>query len=124
MATFGERLKELRITKGLTQEELANIFHTNKSSISRYEQDEQKPNDLESYAEYFNVTVDYLLGRSEAVVYKEEQKKIKSWTMELLEDLIRQGVIKDPNNISEDTIDMIIDAIRLDAKRLKKDINI
>lgn len=43
MATFGERFKQLRKEKNLTQEKLAEMFYTKKSSISRYENNLQIP---------------------------------------------------------------------------------
>lgn len=63
---FGDRLKELRIEKGLTQEALATKFNTGKSSISNYESNSRLPdaNTIGEYANFFGVSVDYLLGRS------------------------------------------------------------
>ncbi|WP_202707632.1 helix-turn-helix domain-containing protein [Sporosalibacterium faouarense] len=67
MATFGERFKELRKEKNLTQEKLAVKFYLNKSSISRYEQNKQIPEIdlLEQFSDFFNVSIDYLLGKSD-----------------------------------------------------------
>lgn len=67
MATFGKRVKELRVDKNLTQQELANSFYLNKSSISRYEKDKQIPEleTLEKLSDYFEVSLDYLLGKSD-----------------------------------------------------------
>ena len=64
MDTFGIRFKEARKEKSLTQEQLADKFHLKKSSISRYENDKQMPevNLLKEFADFFGVTVDYLLG--------------------------------------------------------------
>lgn len=42
--TFGDRLKELRISAGLTQDELAAKLNTSKQSISRYENSSREPN--------------------------------------------------------------------------------
>jgi transcriptional regulator with XRE-family HTH domain len=66
MATFGERFKLLRLEKGLTQDKLAETFFTKKSSISRYENNLQIPEieSLQKYADFFGVSIDYLLGRS------------------------------------------------------------
>lgn len=68
--TFGQKFKQLRLEKGLKQQELIDDFsqmygHTlTKSSISQYENDKRKPEIyvLKSFALYFNVSVDYLLG--------------------------------------------------------------
>ena len=64
MDTFGKRFKEALKEKRLTQEQLADKFHLKKSSISRYENDKQMPevNLLKEFADFFGVTVDYLLG--------------------------------------------------------------
>jgi len=71
--TFGERFKELRLEKGLTQQELAEDFnkiygHTfSKPSISQYENGKRTPENqaLKNFASYFNVSIDYLLGVSD-----------------------------------------------------------
>lgn len=64
---FGDRLKELRTEKLMTQEELAKLFNTGKASISNYESNNRLPdaNTISKYASYFGVSVDYLLGISE-----------------------------------------------------------
>lgn len=60
----GIRLKELREGKGLKQSELAKIFNISPSSIGMYETDKREPDDNLKlrFAEYFNVTVEYLMG--------------------------------------------------------------
>lgn len=65
---FGETLKRLRIERGLSQEELANIIGVAKSTISMYELGSRIPKadaTLKKLAQYFNVTIDYILGLSE-----------------------------------------------------------
>lgn len=64
--TFGSRLKALRLSKNLTQEKFANIFYLNKSSISKYEKDKNLPENqlLIKIADFFDVSVDYLLCRT------------------------------------------------------------
>ncbi len=61
---IGERLLELRKDAGLTQDELAAILNINKHSVSAYERDKNEPPDAIkiAIAQYFNVSVDYLLG--------------------------------------------------------------
>ncbi len=61
---IGERLYDLRKEAGLTQDELAEILKINKHSISSYERDKNEPPDSikVQIAQYFNVSVDYLLG--------------------------------------------------------------
>ena len=61
------RLKELRKAKGLTQSELAKVIGYSSLSYARYEKGEREPDirTLCELADYFNVSVDYLLGRTE-----------------------------------------------------------
>lgn len=65
--TFGARLKALRQERNLTQENFANIFYLNKSSISKYEKDKNLPENqlLIKIADFFGVSVDYLLCRTD-----------------------------------------------------------
>lgn len=63
---FSKRLKELRTTRKITQERLAKIIGVERSSIGKYEGKSAvipSPSVLQAIAEYFDVSVDYLLGR-------------------------------------------------------------
>lgn len=61
------RLKELRKKKKVTQLKLAMDLNMNQNTISRYENGEREAGyrELILLADYFNVSLDYLLGRSE-----------------------------------------------------------
>jgi len=63
---IGERLIELRKDKGLTQKELSEILFVNYRTYSGYERNEIEPSDefKVRVAQYFNVSLDYLLGIS------------------------------------------------------------
>lgn len=61
------KLKELRIKKGINQEELAKIVNTTQRTISNYEKENGTEPTLEmliKLADYFNVSLDYLCGRT------------------------------------------------------------
>ena len=61
------RLKEIRKSKGISQLKMAMDLNTNQNTISRYETGEREPgvDELIKIADYFNVSVDYLIGRTE-----------------------------------------------------------
>ena len=67
MATFGERVKLLRKERGLKQRELAEILGLNVRSYQYYEYDEGFPEvpGLVFLADYFGVSLDYLMGRKD-----------------------------------------------------------
>lgn len=62
--TFGDRLKTLRLEKGLGQIELAKALDVGKSIISLWERDKCEPTltNLIAIAQFFNVSIDYLAG--------------------------------------------------------------
>lgn len=61
------KIKELREKKGISQKELADYLNITQVQISKYELGKNEPdlNTTKKIAEYFNVTIDYLLGTSE-----------------------------------------------------------
>ena len=61
------RLKELRKSKNISQLKLAMDLNMNQNSISRYETGEREAdyNSLIQFADYFNVSIDYLLERTD-----------------------------------------------------------
>ncbi|MDI3548173.1 MAG: hypothetical protein PWR10_1825 [Halanaerobiales bacterium] len=67
MAEFKDRLKKLRKEKGLYQKELAKIIGVSDGAIAMYETGKRTPDKeiLDKLANYFDVSVDYLLGRTD-----------------------------------------------------------
>ena len=63
---YGQRIAELREQQRLTQEELAVIIGVSRASLSHYESNRRKPNliTLTRLADLFQVTIDYIIGRS------------------------------------------------------------
>lgn len=61
------RLRELRKMRGISQLKLALDLNTNQNTISRYETGEREPGIVEliALADYFDVSVDYLLERTD-----------------------------------------------------------
>ncbi len=103
MADFSTRLRQLRKESGLRQKDLADAFGTAQTTIANYENKLRFPDEpmLGRFAEYFDVSLDYLLGRSDA------KRKTREWVPENREppetplpsssdaarylDLVRQG---------------------------------
>ena len=75
---FGDILKDLRIKKNITQEELANVLNVNKACISAWETNRAQPNyeKLIGLANYFNVTPNYLLGFNKNDLEKIDELKL------------------------------------------------
>lgn len=59
-------LRKIRKEKGISQLKLALDLNTNQNTISRYETGEREPgiNELIKLADYFDVSIDYLVGRT------------------------------------------------------------
>ena len=65
---FGERIKQLRIERGWTQEYICEKLNISAGALSRYETGMYEPKSLQlinDFANLFNVSTDYLLGKSE-----------------------------------------------------------
>lgn len=61
------RLKKIRTNKGLTQTEVANNLKISQQAYANYETGKRQPDQemLAKIADYFDVSVDYLLGRTD-----------------------------------------------------------
>jgi len=66
--TIQERLKDLRVERGLTLEQLAEQTGLSKSALGKYETDDFKdisPFSIVTLAKFYGVSTDYLLGMTE-----------------------------------------------------------
>lgn len=63
--SFGKRLKQLRHDKNVTQAELGKILNVTNVGVAKWESDDRFPDKdtLIGIADYFDVSLDYLLGR-------------------------------------------------------------
>lgn len=59
-----KNLRKLRMSRGLSQQQLADIINTSQQSINKYENHNVEPDisTLIKFADYFQVSVDYLIG--------------------------------------------------------------
>ena len=64
MEKFAARIKELREARGLSQDAVGKIIGVKRYSVYSYEKAKNYP-DVQHLADYFDVTTDYLLGRSD-----------------------------------------------------------
>ncbi len=97
---LGERIKKLRESKGLTQKELANQLGLTDGAIGFYEVGKRNPplDTLNKLADFFGVSIDYLLGRTDIenlykdkeLIEKQRKEMHKYFTIEELEEFIRE----------------------------------
>ena len=70
MSTFGEKLKWIRKSQGISQEEIARRLHTSKQAVSRYERNQRAPKITvaKAYAVQLGVPLEYLIDDSVSVM--------------------------------------------------------
>ena len=128
--TFAMRLKKLREQKRLNQTELANLLKVSNGSISKWERGDWQPDyeTLENIADTFNVTIDYLLGRSDSKQEFNESQMNFSTPQEALSFILKQDMVADfggydLDNMSDDEImemaDDIADMLKIISRKHK-----
>ena len=82
MYGLGERLKELREEKQISQKELSNKTGITQASIARYELNitEPKATEIKKLSEFFNKTSDYIFEHSQHGRYSGKTHKHKEQT--------------------------------------------
>lgn len=124
------RLKKLREQKRLNQTELANLLKVSNGSISKWERGDRQPDyeTLENIADTFNVTIDYLLGRSDSKQEFNESQMNFSTPQEALSFILKQDMVADfggydLDNMSDDEImemaDDIADMLKIISRKHK-----
>lgn len=121
MSTLNERLRELRKSRDVTQQELADYLKIGKTTISNYETGYSSPDNetLSELAKFFNVSVDYLLGRTdiknpvdEITNTLKDDKELADFWNELKEREDLQLLFKQTKNLSPKDIKQIIRIIK------------
>lgn len=74
---FGEKLKSLRQSKGLTQEDLAEALYVSRTAVSKWESGRGYPNieSLKDISKFFSISVDDLLSGEKLLTIAEKENK-------------------------------------------------
>ena len=99
---IGEKLKQFRKARDLTQEQLADIFNVSPQSVSRWETGATYP-DMEllpHIAIFFEVTVDELLGTKEVL----SKGKVEGYTKDI-RNLLNAGKFYDAIDLAQKAVD-------------------
>lgn len=93
MGEFNLVFKSLRQTRGYSQADLSEALDISRSSISMYENGNREPDfeTLEKIADFFNVDIDYLLGRKRNTTTIQMERPSYEPTYEDIQSLIARN---------------------------------
>ena len=132
---IGKRIKELRAQKDVTQKELADFIGLTPKMISFYEKEERfPPHDIIlKLSDFFDVSTDYLLGKSNVrdiksndnlIVIKENEKDVEELLEETMSQILDQkGLMLNGQIVDDNDLVLLRNAIRNGielAKTMKK----
>lgn len=135
MGNFQNVFRRLRTAAGLTQVEIAEKLEISRSTIGMYETGAREPNfeTLEKIADFFNVDIDYLLGRTDrttllpetagqySCLNKKDERDIEKILNQTREQLLSQeGLMFDGDPATPEAIDSILAAMQVGMELAKK----
>ena len=125
MANFGTRLRKLRKENNLRQKDLAEKLNLAQTTIANYEKNARFPNQetLNDIADYFNISLDYLLGRSNQRIFPDKNNSND------LTNILNKEEFIDNNKLAKKYFEYILKgqktkAIDLILSKIKKEKNI
>ena len=108
---IGSRIKNLRIEKGLSQEELGKIIGVSKVSICGYEKGTKNPNieKLEKLVDTLDVSFDYVFGHDKSIVSDSSEEyhvKMSNEDIEIIKEIklhseLYKKMIENPKRMIE-----------------------
>jgi len=115
---FGNVLRLLRQRNNMTQKQLADIFGVSESRIGMYERCQRQPDFemLEAIADYFNVDMDYLTGRTD--IERQYTFSPPAPALELTQ--VEKDLIADFRDASEDSREDAALILRRSAERNRR----
>ncbi|MED4936290.1 helix-turn-helix transcriptional regulator [Heyndrickxia coagulans] len=126
--TLGSRLRDLREKRKLTQKELAEKLNIPNQNISNYERDFRQPDyeTLQMLADFFDVTTDYLIGRSNKPndlppLTEKDEKDIAKKMESILEEMDSDTALAfDGEPMDEETRELVRAAIESNLRLAKQ----
>ncbi|MFR7529640.1 MAG: helix-turn-helix domain-containing protein [Anaerostipes hadrus] len=126
---FGKRIRKLRLEQNLKQKDLAAKLGISTSNVGMYERELRQPDAeiLKKIADFFNVSIDYILGNSDKrdhseLTYKDNRNIAK--TLDMLKDQIDNNESGELNyngiEVTDDDAELLMDALDMALRRIKK----
>ncbi len=105
---FGERLKDLRVQKDMTQEDVASKLFVTKQAVSRWENGNCLPDvaSLGKLAEIFDVNIDYLLTGNENIKVVEKETVVEK---EKIVEVEKEKIVKVEKPLSDEIKSRILE---------------
>lgn len=112
---FGENIKQLRKNKNMSQEELGKVFNISGPAVSKWETGQTEPDNelLKQIANYFGVSIDYLLGNISNNTEEEEIRILKNL-------LIRNKYMEADEDLTEVELENLIKMAKNNKDFLKE----
>lgn len=113
MAEFKHRVADLRRENNLTLEEFGSIFGKAKQTVSGWENGLSDPHaqTLNRMADYFNVSVDYLLGKTD-VRTKNPPVTMDEVEKMIYDVLVEEGLVKKDDVVTQEVADYVKKALK------------
>lgn len=113
---LSKRLKILRAKTPYSQEEIANKIGVARTTYAMYEQGKREPDNetIEKLADYYDVTIDYLYGRTENPnrVSDKDERDIAKRMKQLRKDLANaDGLAFDGEPMSDEAVESLLEAL-------------
>lgn len=122
------RLKELRTKRKISQSVIAQYLGITQQAYANYERGAREPdfNTLKKLSDYFDVTIDYLLGNDDTPKKSDLTNRDKREIADVIEEYKEQllsadGLMLDGEMIDEEDVQKIITAMQLGMEMIKKD---
>ena len=115
----GTKLRILREKKGILQKELAMTLNTSASTIGMYENERREPDNktLKKIANFFNVSIDYLLDNENINISAEINLKRQD---ELKRVLIKNNCLNTSDELNDEELEKLIKFIKINMEFIKE----
>ncbi len=102
MGKFGERFKELRMEKGLSQDKISKLLGVSQGAVAKWELNKTEPTEsaICAVAKFFNISAEYLLGldsaeyRTLSTPKDDLEMKVLEWFRALPSDAARREFVE------------------------------
>nr|WP_302600232.1 helix-turn-helix transcriptional regulator [uncultured Cellulosilyticum sp.] len=120
--TIVDRIKQLCASKSTNMANLERELGLSKGSISKWSKSSPNSDSLPKIADYFHVSVDYLLGREEklnALTQEDEMDLAKTMAKIRKQLVTEQGLMFDGEILDKETIELLLNSIEQQERLIK-----